>query len=110
VAASGRRAPGLLVLDDPFSALDLDTEAKIVAGLRERFGPSQTYDQQCTVLLCSHRLLAFPQADFVVVLDRGRILEQGTHAELSELNGLYARIYRAQRLTSTEARQGEDPQ
>jgi ATP-binding cassette subfamily B multidrug efflux pump len=78
--------------------------------LRELFGPSQKHEQQCTVLLCSHRLLAFPQADLVVVLDRGRILEQGTHAELSELNGLYARIYRAQRLTSAGARKEEDPQ
>jgi ATP-binding cassette, subfamily B, multidrug efflux pump len=102
MAASGPRAPGLLVLDDPFSALDLDTEAKIVAGLRQLFGPSQPYAQQCTIVLCSHRLSAFPQADFVVVLDRGRILEQGTHAERSAGNGLYARIYRAQRLASTE--------
>jgi ABC-type multidrug transport system fused ATPase/permease subunit len=101
LAASGRLAPGLLVLDDPFSALDLDTEAKIVAGLRQLFGPSQPCAQQCTVVLFSHRLLAFPQADLVVVLDRGRILEQGTHAELSAGNGLYARIYRAQRLVST---------
>jgi ATP-binding cassette subfamily B multidrug efflux pump len=100
MAASGRLAPGLLVLDDPFSALDLDTEAKIVAGLRQLFGPLQPYEQQCTIMLFSHRLLAFPQADLVVVLDRGRILEQGTHAELSKGNGLYARIYRAQRLAS----------
>ena len=98
IAACGTLPPGLLVLDDPFSALDLDTEAKIVTGLRQLFGPSQPYAQQCTVLLFSHRLLAFPQADLVVVLDRGRILEQGTHAELSTGNGLYARIYRAQRL------------
>ena len=110
IAASGPRTPGLLVLDDPFSALDLDTEAQIVAGLRALFGPSQKYEQQCTVLLFSHRLLAFPQADLVVVLERGRILELGTHAELSERNGLYARIYRAQRLTSPEARTAEDPQ
>ena len=101
LAASGRLAPGLLVLDDPFSALDLDTEAKIVAGMRQLFGPSQPCAQQCTVVLFSHRLLAFPQADLVVVLDHGRILEQGTHAELSTGNGLYARIYRAQRLVST---------
>jgi ATP-binding cassette, subfamily B, multidrug efflux pump len=100
IAASGRLAPGLLVLDDPFSALDLNTEARIVASLRQLFGPLQPYEQQCTVMLFSHRLLAFPQADLVVVLDRGHILEQGTHAELSEGNGLYARIYRAQRLAS----------
>jgi ABC-type multidrug transport system fused ATPase/permease subunit len=108
MAASGTLAPGLLILDDPFSALDLDTEARIVAGLRQLFGPSQPYAQQCTVVLFSHRLLAFPQADLVVVLERGRILEQGTHAELSRGNGLYARIYRAQRLASTgSVMQGE---
>jgi ABC-type multidrug transport system fused ATPase/permease subunit len=101
LAACGRLAPGLLVLDDPFSALDLDTEAKIVDSLRQRFGPSQPYAQQCTIVLFSHRLLAFPQADLVLVLEQGRILEQGTHAELSAGNGLYARIYRAQRLAST---------
>jgi ABC-type multidrug transport system fused ATPase/permease subunit len=100
MAAAGPLSPGLLVLDDPFSALDLDTEAKIVTGLRQLFGPSQPYAQQCTVILFSHRLLAFPQADLVVVLDCGRILEQGSHAELSKGDGLYARIYRAQRLAS----------
>jgi ATP-binding cassette, subfamily B, multidrug efflux pump len=101
MAVSGRLSPGLLVMDDPFSALDLDTEAEVVAGLRHIFGPSQPYAQRCTIVLFSHRLSAFPQADLVVVLDRGRILEQGTHAELSEGNGLYARIYQAQRLAST---------
>jgi ABC-type multidrug transport system fused ATPase/permease subunit len=101
MAASGPWAPGLLVLDDPFSALDLDTEATIVAALRQLFGPSQPYAQQGTIVLCSHRLSAFPQADLVVVLAHGRVLEQGTHAELSAGNGLYARIYRAQRLIST---------
>src|SRR5262249_12744252 len=102
LAACGTRTPGLLVLDDPFSALDLDTEAKIISGLRQRFGPSQPYAQQCPIVMVSLRPLAFPQADLVVVLDHGRMLEQGTHAALSTGNGLYARIYRAQRLASLE--------
>jgi ABC-type multidrug transport system fused ATPase/permease subunit len=100
LAASGAVPPGLLVLDDPFSALDLDTEARIVAGLRELYGPSQPPARRCTIVLFSHRLLAFPQADMVVVLDHGRIREQGTHVELSEGTGLYARIYRAQRVVN----------
>ncbi len=98
IAAAGSLTPGLLVLDDPFSALDLDTEAKVVAGLRQLFGPSQPYEQRSTIILLSHRLSAFPQADLVLVLNDGQIVEQGTHAELSEAQGLYARIYRAQRL------------
>jgi ATP-binding cassette subfamily B multidrug efflux pump len=88
--------PGLLVLDDPFSAVDLDTEARIVAGLREAFGPAAPADRQATVVFFSHRLAAFPLADQVVVLDRGRVVEQGTHDALLAVGGLYARIYRAQ--------------
>jgi ABC-type multidrug transport system fused ATPase/permease subunit len=98
LGASNAHAPGLLILDDPFSALDLDTEARIIASLRQRFGPAQPDAQRCTIVLFSHRLLAFAQADLVVVLHQGRILEQGTHAELSVGDSLYARIYRAQRL------------
>jgi ABC-type multidrug transport system fused ATPase/permease subunit len=48
-------------------------------------------------VLCSHRLAAFPLADLVVVLDGGRIVEQGTHQDLMLEGGLYAGIYRAQR-------------
>ncbi len=103
ILAAGSLTPGLLVLDDPFSALDLDTEAKVVAGLRQLFGPSQPYEQRSTIILLSHRLSAFPQADLVLVLNDGQIVEQGTHAELSEAQGLYARIYRAQRLVEQGA-------
>lgn len=88
--------PGLLVLDDPFSAVDLDTEAQIVAGLRDAFGPAAPSGRQATVVFFSHRLAAFPLADQVVVLDRGRVVEQGTHDALLADGGLYARIYRAQ--------------
>jgi ABC-type multidrug transport system fused ATPase/permease subunit len=88
--------PGLLVLDDPFSAVDLDTEAKIVAGIHHTYGPAAPVDQQATVIFFSHRLAAFPLAERVVVLDSGRIVEQGTHDELLSSGDLYARIYRAQ--------------
>ena len=88
--------PGLLVLDDPFSAVDLDTEAQIVAGLHQAFGPAAPADRQATVVFFSHRLASFPLADRVVVLDAGRIVEQGTHDALLAAGGLYARIYRAQ--------------
>jgi len=96
--------PGLLVLDDPFSAVDLDTEAQIVAALRQAFGPAAPCDQRATVVFFSHRLAAFPLADRVVVLNAGRIVEQGAHDALLTAGGLYARIYRAQqRVTAREA-------
>jgi ATP-binding cassette subfamily B multidrug efflux pump len=95
LAAAGQ-VPGLLVLDDPFSAVDVRTEAAIVAGLRHAFGPKAAAHERATILLFSHRLAAFPLADLVVVLDAGRVAETGTHAELVAAGGLYARIARAQ--------------
>jgi ATP-binding cassette subfamily B multidrug efflux pump len=96
-AAAGALArPGLLVLDDPFSAVDVHTESRIVANLRDAFGVHVAPDRRTTVILFSQRLAAFAQADLVVVLDDGRIVERGTHADLVASGGLYARIYRAQ--------------
>jgi ABC-type multidrug transport system fused ATPase/permease subunit len=96
VAARPRSTPGLLVLDDPFSAVDIDTETRIVANLRCAFGPQAPREKRSTVVLFSQRLGAFPQADLVLVLDGGRIVERGTHGSLLDEGGLYARIYRAQ--------------
>ena len=96
LAAGAPGSPGLLVLDDPFSAVDVETEAQIVDGLRRAFGPLAPRERQATIVLCSHRLAAFTRADLVVVLDRGRVVEQGTHAALMGAGGLYARIYQAQ--------------
>jgi ATP-binding cassette, subfamily B, multidrug efflux pump len=106
LAAATPARPGLLVLDDPFSSVDVDTEARLLAGLREAFGPAAPPEHRATIVLCSHRLTAFPQADTVVVLGGGRIVETGTHAALVAADGLYARIFSAQqRATGTYTRE-----
>lgn len=96
LAVAAPASPGLLVLDDPFSAVDVDTEARLIAGLRDAFGPAAPPERRATIVLCSHRLAAFPLADRVIVLDGGRIAEAGTHTTLLAAGGLYARIYDAQ--------------
>jgi ATP-binding cassette subfamily B multidrug efflux pump len=89
--------PRLLVLDDPFSALDLQTEARIIGALRAAVGPDAPAERRATVLLFSTRLASFPRADLVVVLDEGQVAEEGSHEALMGGGGLYARIFRAQR-------------
>jgi len=107
LAAAAPHFPALLVLDDPFSAVDVTTEAAIVASLREALGPEAPREQRVTIVLCSHRLAGFPYADIVVVLEQGVVVESGTHADLVAAGGLYARIYRAQRVAeSPAAKQG----
>ena len=59
-------------------------------------GPPAPPDERATIVLCSHRLAAFPRMDLVVLLDEGRVLEVGTHTELLAANGPYAQIYLAQ--------------
>jgi ABC-type multidrug transport system fused ATPase/permease subunit len=101
--AAAPHAPALLVLDDPFSAVDVATEAAIVASLRQAFGPEAAPEERVTIVLCSHRLAGFPYADIVLVLEKGVVVETGTHADLLAAGGLYARIYRAQRVAEAPA-------
>jgi ATP-binding cassette subfamily B multidrug efflux pump len=103
LAAAGPGPPALLVLDDPFSAVDVLTEAAIIASLRAAFGPEAPPEERATIVLCSHRLAGFPCADLVLVLDRGAVVEAGTHADLLAAGGLYARISRAQRAAESPA-------
>jgi ATP-binding cassette subfamily B protein len=83
--------PAVLVLDDPFAAVDAAKEREIFAGIREGRGGR-------TVLLFTHRLSAAQAADRVIVLDDGRVVEQGSHAALVAAGGLYARLWRIQQI------------
>ncbi len=83
-----RDAP-ILLLDEPTSALDAESEAMIRTAL-DRLSHGRT------TLVIAHRLTTILDADSIVVMDRGRIVEQGTHAELLAFGGLYADLYRLQ--------------
>ncbi|MEZ4323812.1 MAG: ABC transporter ATP-binding protein [Polyangiales bacterium] len=84
-------APRVLVLDDPLSAVDAKTEARILRAL-DRAGEGRT------LILVTHRVAAAERMDQVVVLEAGRIVERGTHRELMEAGGPYARMAKRQAL------------
>ena len=85
------RAPRILVLDDALSAVDTQTETRILEGLKRVMADR-------TAVTVSHRVTAVMAADIILVLDDGRIVEQGTHDELVAREGLYASLLRRQML------------
>ncbi len=91
--------PEILILDDSLSAVDAKTEQIIFEALKEnRKGK--------TTIVSAHRLSAVEHAEQIIVLDEGKIIEQGTHNQLLELDGWYAMMYHRQQLESLVAQGG----
>jgi len=83
--------PPLLILDDALSAVDSDTEAEILNNLQDRL-------EGRTMLFVTHRLNIAELADRILVIDRGRLVEDGSHDELMSKDGLYAVMFHRQKL------------
>jgi ABC-type multidrug transport system fused ATPase/permease subunit len=89
--------PLILILDDAFSSVDTETEDAILRGLVE-------YLHGRTMLIISHRISTLKMSDLIVVLEQGKIVQQGTHDKLIRQEGFYQEIYNIQQLA--DSRQG----
>lgn len=85
------RDPAILILDDALSAVDTQTEARILTGL-------ESVARGRTTIIVAHRVSAFQSCDRILVLEDGRLIEQGSHDELIRLDGWYADMDRRQQL------------
>ncbi len=101
IARALYRPASLLVLDDALSSVDSRTEAKI---LRAFSGEKENR----AIVIISHRITALKNADRIYVLDEGRIMESGTHADLIKLNGLYAKLAQLQQMEEDPASAGTE--
>jgi ATP-binding cassette, subfamily B, multidrug efflux pump len=91
LAAAFVSSPRILILDDPLSAVDARTERGILEAIRRQ-------SEQRSVVLITHRVQAAALCDKIIVLEQGRVVEQGTHSELVARGGLYAAFAEEQRI------------
>ncbi len=92
--------PPILILDDSLSAVDTITESNLLKNIKKsRIGK--------TTIIIAHRISTIRHADFIIVLDHGRICESGTHSELLEKGGLYYETYRSQHKDEEQKSQWE---
>ena len=91
IARAVMRHPAILILDDALSAVDTYTEEEILKRLR-------VFMKDRTSIIISHRISTVKDADLIVVLDKGSIVERGTHDELVALGGIYADLHEKQLL------------
>ncbi|MBE6562706.1 MAG: ABC transporter ATP-binding protein [Ruminococcaceae bacterium] len=85
----------IMIFDDSLSAVDTETDAKIRASLEALFG-------EATIIIISHRITTLSKADNIIVLDKGRIIEEGPHEKLKSAGGIYQKIYEIQSGTGEE--------
>ncbi|MDP6635667.1 MAG: ABC transporter ATP-binding protein [Phycisphaerae bacterium] len=92
------RNPPILILDDALSAVDTETEQMILEALRTRHGRS-------TTLVIAHRLSTLMHADRIIVVEGGRIVQEGTHQSLVGVDGMYRRLWQVQNQLAEDLRQ-----
>lgn len=90
IARALLREPAVYIFDEATSSVDVESETLILQTIRA------LADRGKTVIMVTHRMANAADADHVVVFERGRVAEQGTHAELMRANGTYAKLFRAQ--------------
>jgi len=83
--------PKVLILDDSFSNLDSEMESKLLRNLNEHY-------KETTKIIISHRLSVIRDADNIIVMENGKIIEQGNHSQLLEFGGVYTDLFRNQSL------------
>jgi len=96
IARTIARSVPILIFDDSLSAVDTETDAQIRQALKER-------RKNTTTIIISHRITTLSEADRILVLDRGRIVQTGTHEELINVEGPYRRIWEIQSTLGEEA-------
>ncbi|MGB3613763.1 MAG: ATP-binding cassette domain-containing protein, partial [Elainellaceae cyanobacterium] len=89
IARTVLQNPRMLIMDESTSALDYDTERRVCLNLAETF-------RDRTVFFITHRLSTIRNADTILMMDKGSVVERGTHAELMELQGRYYCLYQQQ--------------
>ena len=94
------RRPHLVLLDDALSAVDTHTEAEILRSLRDALASR-------TAVIASHRISAIRDASWIIVLDEGRVVEQGRHADLLARGGRYWSLLRRQQLVESIEEEGD---